>query len=81
MLSTGLQILVLVDQLIGQQIKELVVAGVPRLHQTKELVTGVPTFRTLLGNLIAKLLCEHIDPLCFIHYLFVPPAVRVQICM
>jgi len=51
-LSTGLQILVVVDQLTGQQ--------------TKELVAGAPTFRTpAAGNLIAKSLYEHIVPRVF----------------
>jgi len=56
-LSTGLQILVVLDQLTGQQ--------------TKELVAGAPTLRTPFGNLIAKLLYEHIVPPCFFSPLLV----------
>ena len=68
-LSTGPPIPVLVDQLIGQQTRGL------------GLVAGVLTLRTLSGNFLMKLLCEHVVPLCFIHYLIPPLAVRVQIYM
>jgi hypothetical protein len=71
---------VLLDQLTGLQ--SPVLLGQPTgQQQTQQLVVGVPTLGTVAGNLIVKLLCEHVFPLCFTYYLFVPPAVRVQICM
>jgi len=62
-LSTGPPILVPVQQVTGQR--------------SRWLVAGVLILRTLAGNLLVKLLCEHVVPLCFIHYSFLAPTVRV----
>lgn len=60
-LSIGPRILALLDQPTGQQ--------------TKGLAVGVPTLRTLPGNLVTKLLCEHVVPCvlrihCLLHRQF-----------
>jgi hypothetical protein len=86
-LSTGPRILALLDQPTGQQTRELAageeVSHRLRLAATGQGIRGVPTGVLTLGetrgNPGEKVLCEHRVPLCFIHYLFVALAVRVQI--
>jgi hypothetical protein len=51
-LWTGPPIPALVEQLTGQQ--------------TRELVAGVPTPGMLAGDLMVKLSCDHVVSLCFI---------------
>ena len=52
-LSTGLRTPVILDQRTGQR--------------TRRPVAGESMPRTLPGNVMAKVLCEHVIPLCFIH--------------
>ena len=90
-LSTGLRTPVLLDQLTGQQTREPVAGEPPSLSQlpvagmppipSQPPVGGEPMPGTLAGNVMAKVLWKDVVPLCFMHHLFVPPAVRVAICM